>query len=167
VSWIHQDGHLFRYVCRSHCFDTAASHTNSLIVPKKEQIFAPNIHYLHEHMFDSEESTLSTLHNWIELSSGKFTSAFHADVKLDAVALMVGNHKSDSEHEKDARGYVAAKKLDISDYESYGLPEPYSDVPVDRHSEGGYAYMIGVFHQLHCLVSVELPYTICLCHGPI
>lgn len=81
--------------------------------PRKTYTFLQNKRYLHEDMFESNHSTLSTLHNWIELSAA-------------------------------ARGYVQ-----IQDPQSFGLEEPYT-VAIDRHTHGP-AYMMAVFHQLHCL----------------
>jgi len=38
-------------------------------VPLKTYTFNPNKRYVHEDMFESNRTTLSTLHNWIELSA--------------------------------------------------------------------------------------------------
>lgn len=41
-------------------------------VPRKLYTFTGDERYLNEGMFDSEEATLHTLHQWIPLSSGTF-----------------------------------------------------------------------------------------------
>ncbi|KAF2972112.1 hypothetical protein GQX73_g1417 [Xylaria multiplex] len=82
--------------------------------PRKIYKFLPDSHYASEDMLFDEEETLSTLHNWLPLSS-------------------------------DARGYVQ-----VPNYASYDtLANPYI-VALDRTTDGP-AYMMSVFHQLHCL----------------
>ncbi|KAK1756297.1 hypothetical protein QBC47DRAFT_460149 [Echria macrotheca] len=81
--------------------------------PLKTYTYVQNKRYVDEDMFASNETTLRTLHNWIELSAK-------------------------------ARGYVQ-----IPDRAAYDLPEPYT-VAISRDTQGP-AYMVSVFHQLHCL----------------
>jgi len=94
-----------------------------LTVPQKKYTFVANDRYLHEDMFWDNHTTLTTLHNWIELSAA-------------------------------GRGYIQ-----VPDRELYDLGEPYT-VPIDRRTDGP-AYMMTVFHQLHCLVGFILT---CPCH---
>jgi hypothetical protein len=49
---------------------------NEEIVPKKIVVFNPDEQYLHDGMFANETATLTTLHNWIQLSAGAFPSLF-------------------------------------------------------------------------------------------
>jgi hypothetical protein len=44
------------------------------------------------------------------------------------------------------RGYIG-----VDNPESFDLPEPYS---VNLHFQAKPAYMMSVFHQLHCLVRI-------------
>lgn len=45
--------------------------TQNAKVPRKVYTFAEDPKYMHGDMFFDEKDTLHTLHNWIELSSGK------------------------------------------------------------------------------------------------
>ncbi|KAI0399175.1 hypothetical protein F4802DRAFT_590783 [Xylaria palmicola] len=82
--------------------------------PRKTYRFMPDPKFVRDDMLFTQEDTLSTLHNWLPLST-------------------------------DARGYVQ-----VPDYASYDiLGKPYT-VAIDRQNEGP-AYMMSVFHQLHCL----------------
>ncbi|KAI2638316.1 hypothetical protein GGS21DRAFT_466755 [Xylaria nigripes] len=83
-------------------------------VPRKIYTFRPDPTFVRDDMLRTETDTLTTLHNWLPLSS-------------------------------EARGYVQ-----IPEHESYNiLGDPYT-VPLDRVRDGP-AYMMAVFHQLHCL----------------
>jgi hypothetical protein len=49
-----------------------------LLVPKKLYTFDGDERYLNEDMFNSEEETLRTLHQWIPLSSGTILKDLHS-----------------------------------------------------------------------------------------
>ena len=95
--------------------------------------FVPNPRYLHEGMFNSTDETLYTLHNWIELSASMLRLGYQRLMRRLINSTI------------DARGYVQ-----IDNSGSYGLGDPYT-VKVNYTSDGP-AYMMSVFHQLHCLV---------------
>lgn len=108
-------------------------------VPRKIYTFVENPKYLHENMFDGEKETLHTLHNWIELSAGTSTL-----LGRERKSLLTGSVSID------ARGYIQ-----VADRESFNLGEPYTTA-INRTHDGP-AYMMSVFHQLHCLVCTALP----------
>jgi hypothetical protein len=88
-------------------------------------------------MFNSEDETLHTLHQWIPLSSGRFVDIQSHVIPANVITKI------------DARGYVH-----FNDYESYDLSEPYT-VSLN-HTHDGPGYMLSAFHQLHCLVRQTL-----------
>ena len=97
---------------------------------------------MNEDMFNSEEETLHTLHQWIPLSSGVFLNEYHSQLAFANIAT-----------KKDARGYVH-----FPNPESYDLSDPYT-VSLN-HTHDGPGYMLSAFHQLHCLVRPTQPSTI-------
>ena len=92
---------------------------------------------MNEDMFNSEEETLHTLHQWIPLSSGVFLNEYHSQLAFANIAT-----------KKDARGYVH-----FPNPESYDLSDPYT-VSLN-HTHYGPGYMLSAFHQLHCLNSLR------------
>jgi hypothetical protein len=108
---------------------------NRLIVPMKRVVFLPNETLLNDQMFESEEKTLHTLHQWLPLSAGKIAYYDHKPTMIGLTPEIEG------------RGYIP-----VADWKKYDLANPY-DISVTRH-ENGPGYMMSVFHQLHCLVSI-------------
>jgi len=108
-----------------------------MTVGQKTYTFAPNLTLANEDMFATEESLFHTMHNWIDLSACKYW----IDVYPLGQWLIY--------QPPDGRGYVI-----IDHPERYDLPKPYM-VRVNRTSDGP-AYMMTVFHQLHCLVGLDL-----------
>ena len=95
--------------------------------------FRDNPRYLHGDMWFNKTETLYTLHNWIELSSGK--SAVWSRCPQSSNLTIASS---------DSRGFVVVKDAGL-----YDLPEPYT-IATDRFNDGP-GYMMTVFHQLHCL----------------
>ena len=99
--------------------------------------FLPNERYLHDGMFANESAALETLHNWIELSAGESPLSYS---ELPAWGGWIWTNEG-----VDGRGYVK-----IEDADKYGLGKGYEMSVNSTHTEP--AYMLSVFHQLHCLV---------------
>jgi len=55
-------------------------------VPRKLYTFNGDERYLNEDMFNSEEETLHTLHQWIPLSSGVFLKEYHSQLAYANIA---------------------------------------------------------------------------------
>lgn len=110
-------------------------------VPRKTYKFLPDPNYVREDMLFDEQDTLNALHSWLPLSSGMYIHSRYAFPST--IHLLPTNILSSPTSE--ARGYVQ-----IPNHASYPtLSTPYI-VPLDRMSDGP-AYMMAVFHQLHCL----------------